>query len=519
MKLTRIFLAAAALTVGFNLGAQTKVHVNSASTDGAVIPNEIYGQFSEHLGNCIYGGIWVGPDSSIPNTNGYRNDVLQALKNLEVPVMRWPGGCFADDYHWMDGIGPRENRTRISNNNWGGTLEDNSFGTHEFLDFCELIGCQPYISGNVGSGTPEEMAKWVEYMTSDSQSTTVGLRRDNGRDKAWDVKYFGIGNEAWGCGGNMTPEYYSDLFRRYTTYTRDYNRNHRLYKIASGASDTDYNWTEVCMKNIGDRMDAIAVHYYTVLGWTPGAKGYATNFTDDEYYRIIGRAVGIDECLQKHLAIMDKYDPQRKVDLLVDEWGTWWEVEPGTNPGHLFQQNAMRDAIVAALSFNIFHKYTERLKMCNIAQVVNVLQSMVLTKDDRMVLTPTYHVFDMYKAHKNATYIPSDYEPETIATNDMGTVPSLSVTASRKEGTMSVTLVNPSLDKEQKICLDWDNFKAGKVKIESCNIITAKNIADYNDFDREPSVAPKAFKDYRITSKGIEFKLPAKAILTFTVAE
>ena len=511
--LRKILAAAAALSLCAALGAQTKVHVCDSDGSGLVIPNEIYGHFSEHLGNCIYGGIWVGEDSEIPNVDGYRKDVLEALKALEVPVLRWPGGCFADDYHWMDGIGPREKRARISNNNWGGTMEDNSFGTHEFLNFCELIGAEPYISGNVGSGTAEELAKWVEYMTSDSRSTVADMRRANGRDKPWSVKYLGIGNEAWGCGGNMRPEYYSDLFRRYVTYTRNYNRDHGLYKIASGASDFDYNWTEVCMREIGGRMDAIALHYYTVLEW--GSKGAATHFTDKEYYRTLGRAFGIDDCIRRHIAIMDKYDPRGVIDLFVDEWGTWWDVEPGTNPGHLFQQNSMRDAIVAASTFNIFHKYIRRLKMCNIAQIVNVLQSMVLTRGDQMVLTPTYYVFDMYKVHKNARSIPVEYDEGELCYNDKGRVPELSVTASRKDGVLNVTFVNPALDKDRRIVLDWDS--AGSSSFAGATIISSGNIADYNDFGKEPAVCTKVFKGVKTHPKNIEFTLPAHSIVNIAI--
>lgn len=514
-KLIFHFTSIVILLSGTGLSAQQVIHIKDAETSGQIIPKEIYGQFSEHLGSCIYGGLWVGKDSPIANQDGYRLDVLNALKQLQVPVLRWPGGCFADDYHWMDGIGPQEQRTKISNNNWGGTIEDNSFGTHEFLNLCELLGCEPYISGNVGSGTPEELAKWVEYMTSDSESTVANLRRQNGREKPWKVKYLGIGNEAWGCGGNMVPEYYSNLFRRYTTYTRNYNGN-RLYKIASGAGDYDYNWTEVCMQNIGTRMDAIAVHYYTAMGWS-GSKGSATKFNDNDYYRTIGKAVGIEPCIRKHMEIMDKYDPQCRIGLLVDEWGTWWDVEPGTDPGHLFQQNTMRDAIVASMSLDIFHKYTKRIKMANIAQIVNVLQSMILTRGDQMVLTPTYHVFEMYKVHQDAEFIPVEYTTQVIASTDKGEVPSLSVTASRKDGIVNVCITNPQLDAAQKLVLTWDNHGKVKKGDVSGRILTAKNISDYNDFGRKEKVAPEAFKDFKVTDKGIELEIPATAIIAISI--
>ena len=517
LYMKKFYILTIALATSLLASAQLKtiVHLHENNADGTMIPKEIYGQFSEHLGSCIYGGLWVGPDSDIPNINGYRKDVFEALKELQIPVLRWPGGCFADDYHWIDGIGPQEKRTKISNNTWGGTLEDNSFGTHEFLNLCEMLGCQPYVSGNIGSGTPEEMAKWVEYMTSDSQSTVADMRRANGREKPWDVKYFGIGNEAWGCGGNMTPEYYSDLFRRYTTYTRSYNPKFPLWKIASGASDYDYNWTETCMKMIGGRMSAIAVHYYS--GVERSEDGLAAHFDDYGYYNVLSKACGIEPCLQRHIEIMDRYDPDGDVDLFVDEWGTWWAVEPGTNPGHLFQQNTMRDAMVAALTLNIFHKYTRRVKMANIAQVVNVLQAMVLTKGNQMVLTPTYHIFNMYKVHQDAEFIPAEYEVNPIEWTSKGNVPSLSVSASRKDGVMHVSIVNPSKDAEHKVLLDWDAFKStGNVKITGTLLNTA-DVHDFNDFGVAPKVAPREFKDMKKTSEGVEINMPKASVIVLEI--
>lgn len=350
MKNTILGLAfCAALPVLAQQKATVTVHPDQGKQ---VINKEIYGQFAEHLGTCIYGGLWVGENSSIPNVKGYRTDVLEALKKLKVPVLRWPGGCFADEYHWMDGIGPRENRPKMVNNNWGGTVEDNSFGTHEFLNLCEILGCEPYISGNVGSGTVEELAKWVEYMTAEQGSPMAKLRKENGREKPWKVKYIGVGNESWGCGGNMYPEYYSDLYRRYQTYCRNYGGN-RLYKIASGASDYDYRWTEVLMQRAAQQMDGLSLHYYTVTGWS-GSKGSATDFSTDDYYWTLGKCREIEDVIKRHIAIMDKYDPQKRVGLIVDEWGTWWDEEPGTISGHLFQQNTLRDAFCCFADIGYF---------------------------------------------------------------------------------------------------------------------------------------------------------------------
>lgn len=492
--------------------ATVTIHCNQ---QGPKINKEIYGQFAEHLGSCIYGGLWVGPNSSIPNTDGYRTDVFNALKELQIPVLRWPGGCFADDYHWMDGIGPRDQRPSLRNNNWGGTIEDNSFGTHEFLNLCEKLGCEPYISGNVGSGTVKEMAQWVEYMTSDGDTPMARLRRKNGRDKAWHVKYFGIGNEAWGCGGNMTPEYYSNEFRRFNTYLRDYNNN-KLFRIASGASDYDYNWTNVLMKNIGNRMNALSVHYYTVKDWNH--KGKSSPFTPEEYYLTLQKCLDIDSVITKHSAIMNQTDPEKTIGLMVDEWGTWWDEEPGTIPGHLYQQNTLRDAMVAALSLNVFHKHADRVKMANIAQVVNVLQSMILTDtkgNGHMVLTPTYYVFKMYKPFQNATSLPSDVQCSSHTFEKGLPIASLqSSSAKTTDGTIIVSLANIDLQKGQEVALALDGYNANSVCGE---ILTAKNITDYNDFNHSETIKSENFTGAKIKKNQIMVKIPAKSIVVLKI--
>ena len=492
--------------------ATVTIHCNQ---QGPKINKEIYGQFAEHLGSCIYGGLWVGPNSSIPNTDGYRTDVFNALKELQIPVLRWPGGCFADDYHWMDGIGPRDQRPSLRNNNWGGTIEDNSFGTHEFLNLCEKLGCEPYISGNVGSGTVKEMAQWVEYMTSDGDTPMARLRRKNGRDKAWHVKYFGIGNEAWGCGGNMTPEYYSNEFRRFNTYLRDYNNN-KLFRIASGASDYDYNWTNVLMKNIGNRMNALSVHYYTVKDWNH--KGKSSPFTPEEYYLTLQKCLDIDSVITKHSAIMNQTDPEKTIGLMVDEWGTWWDEEPGTIPGHLYQQNTLRDAMVAALSLNVFHKHADRVKMANIAQVVNVLQSMILTDtkgNGHMVLTPTYYVFKMYKPFQNSTSLPSDVQCSSHSFEKGLPIANLqSSSAKTTDGTIIVSLANIDLQKGQEVALALDGYNANSVCGE---ILTAKNITDYNDFNHTETIKSENFTGAKIKKNQIMVKIPAKSIVVLKI--
>ena len=480
------------------------------------IHTEVYGQFAEHLGSCIYGGLWVGENSQIPNINGYRKDVFEALKALQIPVLRWPGGCFADEYHWMDGIGPREKRPKMQNNNWGGTIEDNSFGTHEFLNLCEMLGCEPYISGNVGSGTVEELAKWVEYMTSDGDTPMAKLRRQNGRDKAWKVKFLGVGNESWGCGGDMRPEYYADLYRRYAVYCRNYDGNN-LYKIASGASDYDYNWTKVLMNNIGHRMHGLSLHYYTVTGWT-GSKGSATNFDKDQYYWTIGKCLEIEDVIKKHKRIMDDKDPKKRIGLLVDEWGTWWDEEPGTIRGHLYQQNALRDAFVAALSLNVFHSHTDRVRMANIAQIVNVLQSMILTDQKgtgHMVLTPTYHVFEMYKGFQEATYLPMDVTVDSMKVRDNRIVPLVNTSAAKQtDGSIIISLSNIDVDKAHEMTINLNGYKAKEV---AGRILTSKDVTDYNDFENPNKVSPVEFKGAKLKKNVLTVKLPAKSIVVLNV--
>lgn len=481
-----------------------------------IIPKEIYGQFAEHLGTCIYGGLYVGEDSPIPNTSGYRNDVLQALKDLRVPVLRWPGGCFADEYHWRDGIGPKSERPRMVNNNWGGTVEDNSFGTHEFLNLCEELGCEPYVAINVGSGTVQEAAQWVEYMTA-ADGPMAKLRKENGREKPWRVKYVGIGNESWGCGGTMRPEYYADLYRRYQTYCRNYNGN-CLFKVASGAGEYDLHWTETLMKQAARQMNGLSLHYYTVSGWN-GPKGSATDFSTEDYYWTLGKCLNIEECINEHIKIMDKYDPRGHVALLVDEWGTWWDEEPGTVRGHLYQQNTMRDAFVAALSLNVFHKYTKRVKMANIAQIANVLQSMILTNDNQMVLTPTYYVFKMYNVHQNALYLPTRITCQTKQVRQqMGqdgnqrTLPILSATATQAEdGKIHISLANVDLRQTNKVTIDLSDKTITKV---TAQILTSQNIADLNTFQAPHAVQPRTFNNYTLEKDKLIVDMPPISIIT-----
>ncbi|MEK5320539.1 MULTISPECIES: alpha-N-arabinofuranosidase [unclassified Paenibacillus] len=479
-----------------------------------IINKNIYGQFAEHLGRCIYEGIWVGEDSPIPNTNGIRNDVVEALKKLNIPVLRWPGGCFADEYHWKDGIGPKGNRKRMVNTHWGGVVENNHFGTHEFFQLCELLDAEPYICGNVGSGTVQEMSEWVEYMTFDGESPMAAWRQENGREKPWKLKYFGVGNENWGCGGNMRPEYYADLYRRYQTYVRNYGEN-RIYRIAGGANVDDYRWTEVLMREAGHLMDGLSLHNYTIPGNWEG-KRQALGFDEAEWFETMKKSLHMDELITRHSAIMDQYDPDKRVGLIVDEWGTWFLTEPGTNPGFLYQQNTMRDALVAGLHLHIFHNHHDRVQMTNIAQMVNVLQAMVLTEGPAMLLTPTYHIFEMFKVHQDAQALAvhvkvGDYE------YDGDSIPQVSVSASKaQDGNIHISFCNVHPGVSANLNLELRGLE--EVKKISGVVLANDDMQAHNTFDQPERVKKEAFTSYQLQGQHLDVTLPPMSVVMLTIA-
>ncbi len=490
------------------VAAQTASLVVHADKGQHQISRHIYGHFAEHLGRCIYEGIWVGEDSPIPNVRGIRTDVVEALKRMKIPVLRWPGGCFADEYHWKDGIGPREQRPAMINTHWGGVVENNHFGTHEFLDLCEQLGTEPYVCGNVGSGSVQEMMEWVEYMTSDADSPMANLRRRNGREQPWKVRYFGVGNESWGCGGNMTPEYYADQFRRYNTFVKDYSGN-RVYRIACGPNGGDYRWTEVLMDKVGHRMNGLSLHHYTIPTGDWGRKGSATEFGEDQYHGALRRALQMDELIRRHGEIMDRRDPQKRIGLIVDEWGIWTDVEPGTNPGFLYQQNSLRDALIAALTLNIFNQHGDRVKMANIAQTINVLQAVILTDRERMILTPTYHVFEMYAVHQDATMLPVDVQGEDYVFGRQR-LPRLHASASRDAaGVIHVSLCN--LHPAEAVDLDL-SLPGVSVKSAVPRVLTADTIQSHNTFDQPDVVRPRMLATISVNAGKCRVTLPAKSV-------
>ena len=474
------------------------------------INKHIYGHFAEHLGRCVYGGFYVGEENTkIKHTNGVRNDVVEALKNLKIPNLRWPGGCFADTYHWKDGIGAKEKRPTIVNHWWGGVTEDNSFGTHNFLDMCELLGTEPYLSGNVGSGTVQEFIDWVQYTTFDGKSPMSDLRKQNGREKPWKVKYWGIGNEAWGCGGNMRPEYYADVYRQFTTFLSGWEKNEKIFRIASGASSSDYKWTEVLMRDIPHNMlEGVALHHYSVIDWD--AKGPSTTFSEEQYFTTMKRATLMEELVTKHSNIMDRYDPEKKVALVVDEWGGWYDVEPGTNPGFLYQQNTMRDAMIAGVTLNIFHNHCDRVRMANLAQTINVLQAVILTDEEKMLLTPTYHVMEMFNVHQDATLLPMIVNSTDYVFNGEK-LQAISASASRDaNGVTHISIVNIDSKKEQEVTLDLRGAKFSTVTGE---ILSSPKLQDHNTFENPNKIKPTQFKGISLNGNSLKGKIPPFSVV------
>lgn len=500
-----------ALVIGVVVAsAQNNIQIDVTKAKDTINKN-IYGHFSEHLGRCIYDGFYVGDSNkTIPNKNGIRLDVIAALKKMKIPVLRWPGGCFADTYHWRDGVGSKSTRPSMLNVWWGNVREDNSFGTNEFLNMCEELGTEAYLSGNVGSGTPQELTDWVKYTTYPNGSGPMtDLRTANGRSTPWKVGFWGLGNEAWGCGGNMKAEYYANIYRQYATFMTNWNNSDKLYRIASGASDDDYHWTEVMMKELPASMfDALGLHHYSVIDWNK--KGPATNFTEKEYFITMQRALLMEELVTKHSAIMDKYDPKKKKALAVDEWGGWYDVEPGTNPAFLFQQNTMRDAMIAGSNLNIFNNHADRVKMANLAQAINVLQAVILTDKEKMILTPTYHVMEMYNVHQDALMLPL-----TVTSADYifgkEKLKAVNASASRdKNGVTHISLVNIDPNKEHTITI---NIKGASYKSVTGRILKSARMQDYNSFDEPEKIKPTSYDGAKLAANKITLKIPATSVI------
>ena len=495
----------------------SKAHLDVVLTDtiGTINPN-IYGHFMEHLGACVYEGAWVGEDSPIPNTRGFRNDVIAALKQIKAPVLRWPGGCFADDYHWQDGIGPRESRPRRINIHWGGVVETNEVGTHEFLDFCNLVGAKPYFAGNLGSGTVREMRDWVEYCNYPGDSTLALQRAENGSKEPFGVEFWGVGNENWGCGGNFSPEDYGTEYRRYSTYLRNLGDT-KLFLVACGPAQNDLDWTRRFFTKLrkdywqGTDIHGYAAHYYC------GTAGSATEYTVDEWYELLYSASGVEPLIVQQWALMAGFDPAHKIGLIVDEWGTWHKPAPGHNPAFLWQQNTVRDGLVAALSLDIFNRHSDKVVMANIAQTINVLQAMIMTEGEKMVLTPTFHVYDLYSDHQGGESVRTLFVTPEIET-PKGKLPQVSGSASIKGSTLTLTLVNTNATEVAETSVRLLGGVLKQVVSTTGLSFPDGDIQAHNTFDN-PEVVTVASQDLVASSDqfGLVITLPAASVTKLTL--
>jgi alpha-N-arabinofuranosidase len=518
MKNLKSSILAASLAAAFAVtaaAAEVGVTLDPAHP-GPVISKYVYGQFAEHLGTGIYGGLWVGPDSAIPNTRGWRNDVVGALKALHVPLVRWPGGCFADQYHWRDGIGPRARRPVRINTNWGGVDEDNAVGTDEFFDLVGQLGADAYVNGNLGSGTAREMSEWMEYMTAAGNSSLARLRARNGHPAPYKVAFFGIGNEAWGCGGNMRPEQYADAYRRFATFVHPGAGNDTRF-IAAGGHDDDTSWTDYLSQHVygwGVRADGISFHYYTSPGADKNGKYGATGFDESRWIQTLSQTERMEAFIANNVAKLDAHDPRKKLMFAVDEWGTWYDAEEGSKPGFLQQQNTLRDALVAALNFNIFHAHADRVRMTSIAQMVNVLQAMIRTDGGRMVLTPTYHVFKMYVPFQDAVSVPLKLANNPPYTFGGVTIPAVSASAARgKDGKLYLALVNTNPRETADVDVGGTGATAA-----SGTVLTAAAMDAHNTFAAPHAVAPAPFAA-RAAHGRLVLHLPAKSVAVVALRE
>jgi alpha-N-arabinofuranosidase len=506
-RLAAAVLLCAALVAGRTAAAQDTRLVINADLGRDTISRHVYGQFAEHLGRGIYDGVWFKDGDTSWHL---RDDVIQALRKIQVPNIRWPGGCFADYYHWRDGLGPAAKRPRMVNTLWGNVVEDNSFGTHEYMELVKRVGAEPWVVGNVGTGTPREMAEWWEYLNHPGGSSLADERKANGHAEAYDVRRFGVGNESWGCGGAMRPEFYADNYKRFAEFLRAFNDSTRPYRIATGPNSEDYNWTDVVMRDAGRMIDGLDMHYYTVVNnWQ--RKGSATEFTEREWFTAFQKALHIEELIARHATIMDKYDPRKRVALIVGEWGMWHDVEPGTNPGFLYQQNTLRDALVAAVSLDIFNSHADRVRGANIAQMVNVLQSMILTRGPQMVLTPTYHVYEMYTVHHDAVLLPLTVVDASRYGLGADSVPAVSATASRdRRGVMHVTMSNVDPTRPRTVTA---SIRGASVTGVTGRVLTADAMSAHNTFEKPDAVKPAPFTGARVSGGALTVNLPPKSIV------
>jgi alpha-N-arabinofuranosidase len=503
-----------------NTAASKKAVVHADREIGTVRP-DFHSHFAEHLGSCTYGGIWVGKNSPIPNIDGFRKATVEYLKELGVPVLRWPGGCFADDYHWRDGIGPASKRPRRVNIHWGKYTEDNSFGTHEFLAFCRLIGAEPYLAANVGTGTPQEMRDWIEYCNYPKGSALADERAANGSPEPFNVRYWGVGNELWGCGGNYRAEDAAREYRRFATFARAVGGN-QVYLVGCGPSGNDARWTRGFMDTLAGGLtpNGYSMHYYEGGSLPP------EQFTPEAMYQQFNTFPRVEQAVTAQRTLLDGYDPNRRIGLFLDEWGVWDRLTDNSK-GRLWQQSTMRSGVAAALGLNVFNRIADKLYMCNIAQIVNVLQSVLLTdgpEGKNCVRTTTYYAFMLFKPHRGNTAV--EVETDAPRLTDFGgrggrggrggqpePPPDMSLSASRQGSKMVLSFVNPRHD----VDMDVDcALRGATAKSGTAQILHDSDINAYNGFDNPDRIVIKSH-EVAVEVGRVRITLPSMSVATVTL--
>jgi len=506
--------------------ADSRIDILLDEPIGPIAP-ELYGHFAEHLGGVVYDGIWVGDGSPVPNDGGIRRSLVERLKQIKAPVIRWPGGCFADSYDWRDGIGPRASRATRTNF-WVNTkvpaspsqYDPNSFGTVEFARFCKLAGAQPYLAANIRSLPAKDLYQWIEFCNSPAGTTTLaGVRAAEGSPDPLNVVYWGVGNEPWGCGGDFSPEDYAVELKRYTAWVPSYDL--QLRYIAAGANSGDVEWTrrffdKLTAGNPGmaGRLWGFSFHHYAwnvssgkTTDWNEG-KGPAVGFTIEQHYELLRDADKMDGFITAHWQTMGQFDRARKVKLVVDEWGAWHKPGSESDPSHtLGQVSTLRDALLAGLTLDTFQRHADKVGMANIAQLVNCLQSLFVAHESKFIVTPNYHVFQMYMDHMGAESVRTEFMAPRVSYQRNGqpaTFWGLAGSASRRDKTVTLTVVNPSAADARETTV---SVRGAKIASAAITTLTAGALDAHNSFDapdavptpKESPVTPGAAGDLIVT--------------------
>jgi alpha-N-arabinofuranosidase len=526
----RTVLKAAALGVAGALrrgfAADVELEVAPAEAAAEISPH-IYGHFIEHLGGVIYDGIWVGRGSKVPNVAGIRKQFADDMKRIAAPNIRWPGGCFADGYHWREGIGPGK-RPRTATY-WGSQMppelhgaEPNLFGTHEFMQLCRLTGAAPYLAANVASGSPQEFHDWISYCNApDGTVTLAGERSANGDAAPFQVRFWGIGNESWNCGGTLKPAEYATLYRLFTSQLPPYGQP---FLVACGARghnpDFGVPWTEGFLEAMQEtlvrpRINGLSLHFYTDFRPTTVSSAESTA---GEWYAVLDKGLSMEKALLSNWAVMQKYDPTGRIKCVIDEWGVWYSRSPEIAPGfQLAQLITLRDAVHTAMHFDIFNRHADKVAMANVAQTVNCLQSLFLAHEDRYARTPVYHVFEMYKGHMGARLVPVKGAAGEVRFNQGSEtlrLPGLSSSASLREKEMTVTVTNPSLDAPRTVRL---RIAGGPRPAEAqARVLTHEAMNAANTFDKPDEVHPTRL-EVGVSGDGVQFTLPTKSVAALRI--